>query len=64
MNSPTANPFANMLKWLDCADKIKDLKEWHNFVRKATFYLNQVGKDYEAKVMPPWDALVLHRMRA
>ena len=49
-----------MLKWFGCGDKVTDLKEWHNFIRKTTFHLNKVGKDYEAKVMPSWDALVLH----
>ena len=60
MNTPTANPFANMIKWLDCAERITGPKEWHNFIRKATFHLNEVRKDYEAKVMPSWDALLLH----
>lgn len=60
INSPIANPFANMLKWLGCTEKITDLKGWHNFIRRATFHLSSVGKDYEAKVIPSWDALVLH----
>ena len=63
-HSPTADPFANMLKWLGCTEKITDLKGWHNFIRRATFHLSSVGKDYEAKVMPSWDALVLHCKRA
>ena len=53
-----------MLKWLGCTEKITDLKGWHNFIRRATFHLSSVGKDYEAKVMPSWDALVLHCKRA
>ena len=52
-----------MLKWFGCGDKITNLKEWHTFIRKATFHLNKVGRDYEAKVMPSWDALVLHCKR-
>lgn len=60
INSPTADPFANMLKWLGCTKKITDLKGWHNFIRRATFHLSHVGKHYEAMVMPSWDALVLH----
>ena len=64
VNTPTADPFANMIKWLGCGDKITGIKEWYNFIRKATFHLNKVGEDYEAKVMPSWDALLLHCKRA
>ena len=64
INKATVNPFSNMLKWLGCADRICNLKGWHDFIKKATFSLNKVGKDYEAKVMPSWDALVLHCKRA
>ena len=46
--TPTANPFANKIKWLGCGDKTTGLKEWHNFIRKVTFHLNKVGKDYDA----------------
>ena len=42
INTPTANPFANMLKWLGCVERISELKEWHNFIRKATFHLKLV----------------------
>ena len=64
INSPTTDPFANMLKWLGCTEKITDLKGWHNFIRRATFHLSHVGKHYGTMMMPSWNTLVLHCKRA
>ena len=64
VNSPTANPYADMLKCLGYNEKVTELKKWHKFIRKATFFLNTVNKDYETKVIPSWDALALHCKRA
>lgn len=62
-NSPTAYPFADMLKWLEY-EKIDSLVQWHEFVRKVTFQLSKVDKDYESKLLPSWQSLVFHCKRA
>lgn len=46
------------------AHKIVMLKDWHEFIGKVTFHASKVTRHHEAKVLPSWNALVNHSLRA
>ena len=46
------------------AHKIVTLNDWHEFIRKVTFHASKVTRHHEAKILPSWNALVNHSLRA
>ena len=77
-NKTIEQTYTSLVKFPDCEEsqrllswtgypsthRIVTLKDWHEFIRKVTFHASKVTHHHEAKVLPSWNALVNHSLRA
>ena len=66
VNFPVCEESQQLLSWTGypSTHKIVTLRDWHDFIQKVTFHASKVTCHHEAKVLPSWNALVNHSLRA
>ena len=66
INFPDASQNKLFVQWAGLPEsfRIQSLSEWHIFLRKVTFHAGRVTKCPEYKLMPSYNALINHCLRA
>ena len=62
-DSPEAKRMLSSLHFTTPTTASSDLALWHDFIRRVTYHVPTVSKYHEHKLLPSYQALVLHAQR-
>ena len=64
MNHPDSSEVKRMVSALNYASPSSTTVTWHEFIRRVAYHVPKVTKYHEHKLLPSYQALVLHCSRA